>query len=174
MRLVRDRSCLLSIVAETSETSDKARITELCNAVKSHETWDLIYAIEYRGRVFYVINLLETASKRSCFSRGVRERGVRTFAVQSRLRYNTVASEYIPLKIGLGIEITCLRAIRYRARATGIAFNSITCFFFIRRVRSHGTDAPPRRIVWSHFFSSAAPPDPIHTWYRVTRSGPWP
>lgn len=36
-------------------------------------------------------------------------------------------------------------------------FNSITCFLFIRRFRSHGTAAsaaavPPRRIGWSRFF----------------------
>lgn len=33
----------------------------------------------------------------------------------ARIRYNTVASEYIPEKIGLGIEIMCLRAVRYRS-----------------------------------------------------------
>lgn len=40
------------------------------------------------------------------------------------------ASEYIPPKIGLGIEIMCLRAARYRSDGR-YRFNSITCFFFI-------------------------------------------
>lgn len=52
----------------------------------------------------------------------------------------------------------CLQAVRYRS--AWYRFNSITCFFFMRRFRSHGTTdaaaAPPCRIGWSHFFPSVA------------------
>lgn len=79
----------------------------------------------------------------------------------TRRRNNTVASEYIPgEKIRLGIEITCLAAIRYR-------FNSITCFLFIRRFRSH--DCFSHRLV-SFSFSTLI----LRARYRMTRSGPWP
>lgn len=60
---------------------------------------------------------------------GLAERNSATSA-----RHNTVASEYIPSKIGPRIEITCLAVGRY-------CFNSITCFLFVRRFRSHGTVA---------------------------------
>lgn len=79
----------------------------------------------------------------------------------TRRQNNTVASEYIPgEKIRLGIEITCLAAIRYR-------FNSITCFLFIRRFRSH--DCFSHRLV-SFSFSTLI----LRARYRMTRSGPWP
>lgn len=65
--------------------------------------------------------------------------------------------------IRLGIEITCLGAVRYR-------LNSITCFLFMRRFHSHGC-YPHRSVSFFLFFPST---DPLCAWYRVTRSGLWP
>lgn len=99
----------------------------------------------------------ETQIKDSCVRRTCDFRA-------TRRRNNTVASEYIlGEKIRLGIEITCLAAVRYR-------FNSITCFLFIHRFRSHGCSFALASVGLVFFFH----PDLIRARYRVTRSSPWP
>lgn len=113
--------------------------------------WDLMHAIEYRGCVFYVINC---ERRIKVFLREAYE-SVRTFSWNRD-------SDTIPLlpnisppkKIGLGIEIMCLRAVRYRSDGR-YRFNSITCFFFI--VESALTAHMLLLAAFGPIFSSACP-----------------
>ena len=76
------------------------------------------------------------------------------------IRYNTFASEHIPSKIGLRIEIMCLQAVQYRLNGWN-RFNSITCFLFTvdSALTAQHAAAPPCR--WSHFFLGCST---LYTW----------